>query len=92
MSAQQSPFEDLGSLSLVDETALDRDLEDLVTFDIHREWGDLRFTAEQLDGFSNQMMRKLAQYASTDEINGKSTKLEIRTYFLTQRSLSEYDD
>ena len=92
MSTQQSPFEDLGSLSLVDETAMDGRLEDLVTFDINREWGDLRFTAEQLDRFSNHMLRKLAQYTVTDEINGKSTQLEIRAYFNCQRSLSEFDD
>jgi hypothetical protein len=83
--------EDLGSLSLVDETAIDKHFDDLVTFDANRVHGDLRFTSEQLDKMNNQMLRRLAQYADTDEINGKSTQLEIRTYFHTQRSLSEYE-
>lgn len=77
-------------LSLVDETAVDRELTDLVTFDIEPKWGDLRFTQTQLDRMDNQMLRKLAQYTECGEINGKSTQLEIKTYFRVQRSLDEY--
>lgn len=80
-----------GDLKLVDETALDTDFEDLVTFEARKVNGDLRFTKEQLDRMNNHMLRKLAQYVNSDCINGKSTALEIRQFFCVQRSLSEYE-
>lgn len=78
-------------LSLVNETALDREFDQLTDFDAHKDWGDLRFTQEQLDQMSNQMLRRLAQHADTDEISGRSVKLEIKEFFGVQRSLSEYE-
>jgi len=33
----------------------------------------------------------LAGAADTDEISGRSTMLEIRSYFVVQRSLTEYE-
>jgi hypothetical protein len=78
-------------LKLVDETALDKDFESLVTFEARKVNGDLRFTKEQLDRMNNHMLRKLAQYADTDEINGKSPAYSIKAYFRVQRSLKEYE-
>lgn len=73
----QSPFEDIGNLSIVNEKALQN--------------GDMCFTEDELDQFSYPMLRNLAAHAETDEINGKSNKLEIRSYFRCQRSLREYE-
>lgn len=73
------PFESASSLSLVDETALDTGDTDLI------------FTGEQLSGFEAHFLRRIASEASTDEINGKSTQLEIVEYCRCQRSLAEYE-
>lgn len=80
-----------GDLKLVDETALDKEFKHLVTFEARKVNGDLRFTKEQLDKMNNHMLRKLAQYADTDAVNGKSNQLEIKSYFRVQRSLTEYE-
>jgi len=50
----------------------------------------LIFTREQLDRMSNTMLRRLAAAANSDEINGKSVKLQIHYYLACQRTLSEY--
>jgi hypothetical protein len=51
---------------------------------------DLLFTAEQFDEFDQHFKRRLAGAADSDEISGRSTFLEIRAFFVVQRSLSEY--
>jgi hypothetical protein len=66
-----------GSLSLVEETAVDT--------------GDMIFTTEQVNEFSYQMLRNLASEARTNEINGKSQKLLIQQYYGRQRTLTEYE-
>lgn len=65
------------SLGLVNETAVEN--------------GDLVFTTEELQDFDIMLLRNLAAEASTDAINGKSTKYEIVEYFRCQRNISEYD-
>jgi len=65
-----------GSLSLVDETALDN--------------GDPVFTKAELERFDIMLLRNLAAGANTDEIHGKSTKFEITAYFNCQRTLADY--
>lgn len=64
------------SLGLVSETALDN--------------GDMIFTPEQFDNFDYQYIRRLAANADTDEINGKSDQIIVRSYFVRQHTLSEY--
>jgi len=66
------------NLSLVDETAVD-------TGD-----GHLIMTPEAFDNIDPQFRRRLAAAANTDEINGKSTALEMKYYFCRQRSLTDY--
>jgi hypothetical protein len=48
------------------------------------------FRADEFDEFGQHFKRRLAAAADTDEISGRSTLLEIRSYFVGQRCLSEY--
>ena len=54
------------------------------------ESDDMIFTAEEWDRFDQHFKRRLAGAAKTDEISGRSTMLELRSYFVVQRELSEY--
>jgi hypothetical protein len=65
-------------MQLVKERALERGDYNLI------------FTQQQLDQMSNTMLRRLAAAADTDEINGKSVKLQIQSYLRCQASLSDY--
>ena len=69
------------SLQLVKETAIERG-----------ESEQMIFTKEQFDEFGQHFKRRLAGAADSDEISGRSTMLEIRSYFIRQRSLAEYGD
>lgn len=71
-----SPFGSVTDNRIVDETALENN--------------DPVFTQEELDRMSNTMLRRLAANAETNEINGKSLRLEIVSYFRCQRSLGDY--
>jgi hypothetical protein len=51
---------------------------------------ELTFTPHQWTRFDTTFKRQLAAEANTDVIDGGSTKLEIRAYFVTQRSLTDY--
>ena len=64
---------------LVAETAIERN-----------EAESLTFRAAEWQHFDQHFKRRLAGAADTDEISGRSTLLEIRSYFVVQRSLSEY--
>ena len=75
MSVQKPPTPP----KLVAENAIERN-----------ETEDLTFTAEEWTGFEQHFKRRLAGAADTDEISGRSTMLEIRSYFVVQRELSEY--
>lgn len=66
------------SLSLTNETAVE-------TGDTH-----LIMTGEEFDDIDPQFRRRLAAEANTDEINGKSTALEVRFYLCRQRTLGDY--
>lgn len=66
---------------LVAETAIERN-----------EAEDLTFSAEEWDRFGQHFKRRLAGAANTDEISGRSTLLEIRSYYVVQRSLTEYSE
>jgi hypothetical protein len=56
------------------------------------ETEDMVFRADQFDEFGQHFKRRLAGAAATDEISGRSTLLEIRSYFVVQRTLSEYQE
>ena len=75
MSMAQAPR----SLQLVQETAVERGDSHLV------------MTKEQFQKLDQHMKRRIAGAANTDEITGKSTLLEIQSYCVRQRTLSEYD-
>ena len=74
----QSPFDDLDSLTLVNETA--------------DQTGDPIFSSDEWDNFSNKLRRRLAANANSDEVGGKSTSLETREFFVRQKSLSEFEE
>jgi len=65
---------------LVAETAIERNEVEALTF-----------SAAEFDEFDKHFKRRLAGAADTDEISGRSTLLEIRSYFVVQRTLGEYD-
>jgi predicted ThiF/HesA family dinucleotide-utilizing enzyme len=65
------------SLSLVSETAIDNN--------------DMIFTKERFGNFHYQFIRRLAAAADTDEINGKSDRFVVQSYFVRQRTLTEYE-
>ncbi len=67
------------NLQLVKETAIERGESD-----------DLLFTKEEFSQYDQHFKRRLAGAANTDEITGKSTLLEIESYFVRQRTLEEY--
>jgi len=67
------------SLDLVAETAIERGESD-----------HMIFTAAEWDSFDHHFKRRLAGAADTDEISGRSTMLEIRSYCVRQTTLSDY--
>lgn len=69
------------SFQLVEETALDTGDTDLIF--TREQW-------ERMQDSDQHFCRRIAGAASTDEISGKSTLLEVRSYCVRQRSLSEY--
>jgi hypothetical protein len=69
------------TLSLVQETAIDRGESDAMIF-----------TAAEWEGFDQHFKRRLAGAADTDEITGKSTELEMRQYLVCQYTLDEFAD
>jgi len=75
MSAKGAP----PSLQLVKETAIECG-----------ESEDMIFTHEEFEQFDQHFKRRLAGAANTDEITGRSTMLEIKSFFCRQRSLGEY--
>jgi hypothetical protein len=66
------------TFSIVNETALDTGDTDLI------------MTVEQFNNLDQHFKRRIAGAANTDEITGKSTELEIRSYVVRQRHLGEY--
>jgi hypothetical protein len=64
------------SLDLVKETAIERGESD-----------QMIFTADEWEGFEHHFKRRLAGAADTDEISGRSTELELRSYFVRQTTL-----
>lgn len=66
------------TLQLVQETALDTGDDDLIV------------TGAEFDAMDRDMKRRLAGAANTDEISGRSTLLEIKSYCVRQRTLTEY--
>jgi len=69
------------SLDLVAETAIERGESDYMIF-----------TAAEWDSFDHHFKRRLAGAADTDEISGRSTMLELRSYFVRQTTLGQYDE
>jgi len=68
-------------LSLVDETALD---------DPACRARDLIFTGDQFDDLDYQLKRRLAAATDSDEINGKTDSMVMRSFFVRQRTLDEF--
>lgn len=64
---------------LVAETAIERN-----------EPESLTFSAEEWDRFDQHFKRRLAGKAKSDEISGRSTLLEVKSYYVVQRSATEY--
>ena len=69
------------SLQLVKETAIERGESD-----------QMIFTKEQFNQFDQHFKRRLASAAKSDEISGRSTMLEIRSYLCCQYTLDEFAD
>lgn len=69
---------DTSGFQLVQETALDTGDTELI------------MTREEFEKLDQHMKRRLAGAANTDEVTGKSTLLEIQSFCVRQRSLSEY--
>jgi len=63
---------------LVSETALDRGETELI------------LTTEQAQNASSKLLRRLASQSESDEIHGKSVKLEQLQYFTCQKTLNDY--
>mgnify|MGYP000276437002 CR=1 FL=1 len=78
MSTQQGTSP---SLQLVKETAIERG-----------ESEQMIFTKEQFDQFGQHFKRRLAGAAKSDEISGRSTMLEIQSFFVRQYTLSQFSD
>lgn len=68
------------TLDLVQETAIERGESDQMVF-----------TAEEFAQFDHHFKRRLAGAADTDEISGRSTMLEIKSYFCRQTTLDGWD-
>ena len=56
------------------------------------ESDDMIFTAEEWDRFDQHFKRRLAGAAKTDEISGRSTMLEIRSYAVRQYTLEDFSE
>jgi len=69
------------TLDLVQETAIERGESD-----------NMIFTAAEWDSFDHHFKRRLAGAADTDEISGRSTMLELRSYYVRQATLDDYSD
>lgn len=67
------------SLDLVQETAIERGESD-----------DMIFTQAEWEQFDQHFKRRLAGAANTDEISGRSTMLEIRSYCVRQYTLQDF--
>jgi hypothetical protein len=67
--------------TLVAETALERG-----------EVDDLVFTAAEWEQFDQHFKRRLAGAADSDEVSGKSTELEMRSFYVRQYTLDEFND
>lgn len=72
---------DTTGFTLVQETALDTGDTDLIM--TKEQWDKIKESDQHF-------CRRLAGAASTDEVTGKSTLLEIQQFVVCQRSLSEY--
>jgi hypothetical protein len=57
----------------------------------NNEVDDLTFTADEWRNFEQHFKRRLAGAAKSDEISGRDPLLRVRSYFVVQRSLTEYE-
>ena len=55
------------------------------------EVDDLTFTAREWDNLEQHFKRRLAGASKSDEISGRDPLLRVRSYFVVQRSLDEYE-
>jgi len=56
------------------------------------ERGDPIFTIEQFERLEQHFLRRLAANANTDEVNGSSTLPELKSYFVCQYSIEDYQN
>jgi len=63
--------------TLTDETAIDNN--------------DPVLTTEEGERYSNKVLRRMAAEANTECISGRSVQLEWISYFVRQRTLSDYE-
>jgi len=68
----------LTSHQLVSETALDNDETELI------------LTTEQAKNADPTLLRRFAAASESDEVNGRSVKLEMLGYFTCQYTLSDF--
>jgi len=66
------------NLQLVPETAIDTGDTDLI------------MTREEWEPLDQHVKRRIAGAASSDAVSGRSTELEMRSYVVRQRTLTEY--
>jgi len=55
------------------------------------DYGELAFTREVLDNYDQHHLRRMAAHAPTDEVSGRSTRLEITSFFAVQYTLTDYE-
>ena len=52
--------------------------------------GDYILTTKEAQNYDMQVLRRLAAECDTDAVSGRSTKLELISFFSTQRTLEDY--
>jgi len=77
-------------LTLVDERALEYRQRELYGDEFLPSNGHLVFSETELDRMSHTMLRRLAQHADSDEVSGRSTRIELKKFFHGQHELSDF--
>jgi len=53
--------------------------------------GDPVFTMQEFEKLDQHLVRRLAANAESDEVNGMSTMPELKSYFVCQYSMGDYN-
>jgi hypothetical protein len=54
--------------------------------------GDIVLTTEEAKRYDMQVLRNLASQSNSDAISGRSTKLELQSYFSRQTTINDYHE